>query len=94
MACDGIKVPGGFAIVCGRRRAPKCWVSHCPRPGERECDYPAPGRKSGTCDRKICAGHSLRITDNVDYCPEHAITHRARQAQPTLFSDNVPGGIV
>jgi hypothetical protein len=74
MVCETVRLPGGgSAIVCGRhRRRPKCSAPGCSAPSEFQCDAPAPRRKSGTCDRHLCASHRTTPQDGVDFCPEHA----------------------
>ena len=75
MTCETVKLPDGTAaIVCSRgRRRPKCSVPGCPGSGEFQCDAPAPRRRSGTCDRYLCAAHRAPQGPAVDFCPEHAV---------------------
>jgi hypothetical protein len=84
MTCETIRMPDGrFAIVCfDRRRRPNCSVPGCRAPGAYQCDAPVAKRKSGTCDKHVCAKHRVSQGAGVDYCPEHA-EHAPRQG--TLF---------
>lgn len=88
MTCETVKLPhGGAAIICGRnRRRPKCSVRDCTAPGDFRCDAPVAGKRSGTCDRYLCAAHRTpqrgRPTmGGIDFCPEHAqaATQRLQQ---------------
>jgi hypothetical protein len=68
--CEHLKLPdGGFAIICGGHRA-KAYCA-CGRPSQFLCDWKVPGRKSGTCDKPICAQHALNVAPDRDLCPEH-----------------------
>lgn len=66
-----ILASGQRAIVCtgrrGRKRCSACktgWAS-------LECDFPTPARKSGTCDKPLCAECAVRKGENLDFCPHH-----------------------
>lgn len=73
MTCETVRLPGGgAAIVCNRRRRVKCSVAGCGAPSQFQCDGAAPQRKSGTCDRHLCAAHRTPQGPGIDYCPEHA----------------------
>ena len=73
MPCQSVKFPNGMtAILCTppqRRR--RCSNGQCVAWAERECDYPAPHRKTGTCDKPLCTKCAVRIAENVDHCPSH-----------------------
>ncbi len=73
MPCEHVKLPGGgTAIVCGPRpRRRKCSNGYCCRWAERECDFPVQGRKSGACDKPLCASCAVSIGPDLDYCPSH-----------------------
>lgn len=71
---------GSALIMCSRsrRKNPMCT---CGKPSTRQCDYPNPRKKSGTCDRNLCEGCAVQVatslevggyTDSVDHCPTHA----------------------
>ncbi|MCA9653204.1 MAG: hypothetical protein KC501_25040 [Myxococcales bacterium] len=77
MTCKPITLGDGFtAITCSRgarRRAAACDEPHCQRPHTRLCDYPVTrGGRPGTCDRKLCDGHAVRMGEDTDYCPAHS----------------------
>lgn len=72
MPCIPFQTPDGArGILCtgrrGRRRCSACknaWAS-------LECDYPAPNRKSGTCDKPLCTGCAVHVGQDLDHCPNH-----------------------
>ncbi len=71
MVCRTVKIGDTAAIVCGRG-APKRWCHVCrQRRGTLQCDFPNPKRKSGTCDKYLCARCAVQIGPNQDYCPNH-----------------------
>jgi hypothetical protein len=88
VTCETVLLPGGgHAIVCiRRRRPPKCSVPGCDAPAAFQCDAPAPRRKTGTCDRHLCASHRTPQGPGVDFCPEHAY----RSAQPSICARDAP----
>lgn len=63
----------GFMCTTGRRK--RC---ACGRPATKECDWKVPGKKSGTCDRPICAGCTHVPAPDKDLCPLHAAEWKAR----------------
>lgn len=73
MPCRTIDLGNGaFAIAYSRgQRSKPCSV--CGRRGEKPCDYPLTGDKSGkTCDRSLCRNCAVSRGNDVDYCPAHA----------------------
>jgi hypothetical protein len=70
IAPDGSVVTG---IACGRSPRRNCSVPDCRAHTEFQCDFPvhAASRKSKTCDRWLCQGHTKRVGPNRDYCPPH-----------------------
>lgn len=71
MTCDHIRLGDGTGmIVCGTRRRPKC--VQCGKRAALECDWKVPGRRSGTCDKPICARCTTSPAPEKDLCPEHA----------------------
>jgi hypothetical protein len=84
MRCERIMLPDGSrGFVCfDRRRMPRCSVRDCGAISGYQCDAPVAGRRSGTCDKHVCAKHRVPRGAGVDYCPEHA-EHVPRQG--TLF---------
>jgi hypothetical protein len=91
-------------IMCtgrGRRSKPKlCEV--CGRHvATLECDGKRPGKQSGTCDRLLCEGCTVRgpdqvlchfkgeaVVDTTDYCPDCWRAHQRKVAQAVLDFTN------
>lgn len=61
---------GGTAIVCTNGRRRKC---ACGRTANILCDWKVSGKKSGTCDKPICAACSFNPPEDSDkdLCPDH-----------------------
>ncbi len=69
MPCTPVTLPGGVrAIVCTRGPRPRC---ACGRPATLQCDAPSK-RRSGTCDRHICAACATDVGPDRHLCPGHA----------------------
>jgi hypothetical protein len=69
MPCDVVSLGNGTrAIVCSPTR--RC--VGCGKPARRECDWKVTTRKSGTCDRPICAACAHQPAPEKDLCPTHA----------------------
>ena len=67
MPCSHLRVGGSDVIACSRQpRRRRC--HYCNAWATMECDFPAPGRRSGTCDRPICPAHATPVGKNRDYC--------------------------
>ncbi len=60
---------GGFVCGSGPRRV-KCSVPSCTNWATLECDYPVKGRKTGTCDAKLCERCTFKV-NGEDVCPPH-----------------------
>ena len=76
MPCRTVRLPdGGVALVKMARVQPKICQSCGWRTARLQCDYPDPGRKSGTCDKYLChdCAQTVRASDGtqVDFCPDH-----------------------
>lgn len=70
MACEHVTLPnGGRMIACGTRRRPRC---ACGAAAPLLCDWKVPERRSGTCDRPICAKCTTSPASEKDLCPHHA----------------------
>lgn len=83
MPCTPITFPDGArAIVCTRTRSPRC---ACSRPATLQCDAPAPARRSGTCDRHLCAACALEAGPDLHLCPAHAADGAALPSQTKMF---------
>ncbi|GAP37332.1 hypothetical protein ABXN37_19605 [Piscinibacter sakaiensis] len=68
MPCTTINLGGASAIVCTRTRSPRC---ACGAPATLQCDANAPARRSGTCDRHICATCATEVGPDRHLCPAH-----------------------
>lgn len=69
MPCTPITLPGGArAIVCTRTRPPRC---ACGQIATLQCDAPTK-RRSGTCDRHLCASCATETGPDTHLCPAHA----------------------
>lgn len=84
--CEMRKMPDGtvmFITHSGGPRLVKC--DYCQNPHSKLCDWPVPGKKSGTCDRKLCYNHSKQPVpefgkeQDIDYCPEHYELYKSRE---------------
>ncbi|MFG5411474.1 hypothetical protein ABXN37_29280 [Piscinibacter sakaiensis] len=83
MPCTTIDLSGTRAIVCTRTRSPRC---ACGRRATLQCDASAPARRSGTCDRHICATCATEVGPDRHLCPTHSTAGAAAApAQPELF---------
>lgn len=71
MTCETFRFPdGGVAIICSpRQRRRKCSVAGCTEAGTRQCDYRLGSGRD--CDKHLCAGHAVKMGDDVDFCPDH-----------------------
>lgn len=70
MTCHHVQLPNGArAIVCTTSRGRRC---RCGARADLLCDWKVPGRKSGTCDRPICASCAVSPAPGKDLCPDHA----------------------
>lgn len=93
--CETIKFPNGdVGIVCGVRRS-KQQFCECGREAIALCDWKVSARKSGTCDRPICALHAKPVANGRKHlCPEHQLRYeewkkRHPAPQGELFSEAV-----
>lgn len=69
MPCTPLTFPDGSrAIVCTRGPRPRC---ACGTRAALQCDAPAK-RKSGTCDRHLCASCATEVGPDRHLCQEHA----------------------
>jgi hypothetical protein len=77
MPCTHVTLPGGeSAIVCTSGRAQRC---ACGRRSTRLCDWKVAGKRSGTCDRPLCAACTHSPAPEKDLCPDHAAEWKARR---------------
>lgn len=70
--CEHVKIPGqdGTLIICGLRSSTKKCV-HCGEYGQFLCDWKVQGKRSGTCDRALCAADALEVAPGKHLCREH-----------------------
>lgn len=68
MPCTRITLTGIRAIVCTSGRRPRCVCGARP---VFQCDYPTK-RRSGTCDRHLCARCAVVAGQDKHLCPVHA----------------------
>ncbi len=78
---------GGTAIVCGLPSQKRC---ECGRASTLLCDWKVPKRKSGTCDRPICAHCSTSPAHGKDLCPAHAAEFKAWQEARANATPPIP----
>jgi hypothetical protein len=66
-----VPVAGGFAIVCGGRRAKRC--TYCGGEGTQLCDAKllTGPRRGRTCDVPMCKACTFSPRAAVDYCRDH-----------------------
>lgn len=82
MPCNSVTLPNGTrAIVCTTSPKKRCV---CGGVAGLLCDWKVPARRSGTCDRPICAKCSHAPAPGKDLCPEHAAAWKRRQASRTI----------
>ena len=64
----------GNFIICGGRKSPPVYCE-CGRAAVALCDWKMPNKKSGTCDRPICASHAKQVGPGKHLCPEHQLRY-------------------
>ena len=82
MPCTPFTLPGGVrGILCSRTPRPRC---ACGQPATIQCDAPTKTkRRSGTCDRHLCAACAKEVEPDRHLCPEHL--ELRQQSGPELF---------
>ena len=99
MPCVPFKAANGASgIMCFRGRRRRC--VRCGDHADLLCDWKVRSRKSGACDRPLCARCSHSPAPDKDLCPEHAAewARRGRQVdnlqpepkQNDLFGEPAP----
>jgi len=74
MPCTHVRRPDGIgAIVCTPTQRCACGAR-----ATKLCDWKVPTKKSGTCDRPLCARCTHVPAPDKDLCPEHAAEWGAR----------------
>ena len=80
MTCHHLSLPDGTnAIVCGPTRRCACGNRHT-----LLCDWKVPAKKSGTCDKPLCARCTTSPAPDKDLCSAHAAEWANRQKEPAL----------
>jgi hypothetical protein len=76
MPCQPFTLPGGgHGFICTRTPAPRC---DCGNRSAFQCDHPAK-RRSGTCDRHLCASCATQVGPDRHLCAAHASAEPAPQ---------------
>lgn len=77
MPCTPTTFPGGArGFVCSSRpRRQRC---ACGQLSTKLCDWKVLSKKTGTCDRPLCAGCTHIPAPDKDLCPDHAAEWLAR----------------
>jgi hypothetical protein len=47
----------------------------CGRKATCLCDWKMPEKKSGTCDKPVCARHAKEVVPGKHLCPEHQLQY-------------------
>jgi hypothetical protein len=80
MPCTPFELPGGGrGFLCTRGPRPRCV---CGKLGAFQCDAPSK-RRSGTCDKHLCASCATDVGPDRHLCPVHA--GEAAPVQEGLF---------
>jgi hypothetical protein len=66
--CREIRLANGVVVICGEAKSRYC---ACGRAAVALCDWKIAVRKSGTCDKPICADHAKCVAPGKHLCPEH-----------------------
>jgi hypothetical protein len=83
MVCEVVKGPFGPMIVCGPRRPRKRCA--CGAVATLQCDWPVPGKASGTCDAWLCRRCARHVGADTDYCPAHEEKPLVKPTQSDFF---------
>lgn len=71
MPCTPFTLPDGSrGIICTRTRQHTMRCA-CGNIASIQCDAPT-RRRSGTCDRHLCAGCAVEVGPDLHRCPAHA----------------------
>lgn len=80
MPCTPFAFRGATGFICTRTRRPRC---ACGQPATLQCDAPT-ARRSGTCDRHICASCATEVGPELHLCPAHTSAGVLPAAQQAL----------
>jgi hypothetical protein len=90
MPCTPFDIPGvGRGIICSRTRTPRCG---CGRPSAFQCDAPSK-RKSGTCDKHLCASCATEVGPDRHLCQAHASGFAVTNEAPKTDTAPVQQGL-
>lgn len=67
MPCTPFQIGAARGFICTRGPRPRC---ACGQPATLQCDAPTK-RRSGTCDRHLCASCATEVGPDQHLCPEH-----------------------
>jgi len=67
MPCTPFTFNGARGFICTRGPRPRC---SCGQPATLQCDAPTQ-RRSGTCDRHICAACATEVGPDRHLCEAH-----------------------
>lgn len=84
MPCTPFTLKGVRGIICSRTRRPRC---ACGQPATLQCDAPSK-RRSGTCDKHLCASCAKEVGPDQHMCQAHAQQSAEPvpvPVQPSLF---------
>lgn len=78
MGCHHVSLPNGTgAIICDRTKPKRC---ECGQRATRLCDWKVTNKRSGTCDRPLCANCSTEPAKHKDLCRDHAAAFKRWKA--------------
>jgi hypothetical protein len=77
MPCTPFTLGTARGFICTRGQRPRC---ACGKPATLQCDAPTK-RKSGTCDRHLCAGCAVEVGPEKHLCQGHAAAAEQQQRQ-------------
>lgn len=76
MPCTPFTLPGGGrGFICTRTPRPRC---ACGNVATLQCDAPSK-RRSGTCDRHLCASCATEVEPDRHLCQAHMEAEKAVQ---------------
>lgn len=67
MVCTPFQIGAARGFICTRGPRPRC---ACGTAATLQCDAPTK-RRSGTCDRHLCASCATEVGPDQHLCPEH-----------------------
>lgn len=89
MPCTPFTLGTARGIICTRTRRPRC---ACGQPSTLQCDAPTK-RRSGTCDKHLCAGCATEVGADRHLCPGHASGFATANEAPEVDTAPVQAGL-